>query len=258
MSNFHLLGLPMFALLICNTIVRSQCPVPIIAVKDSIVLDNNDNGWFKQGNIDFISSGMIRSSTQLFKINIGNPKKFYLPFYCLIGATMNVFKEKEIINETALVDLLNSKGGLINFGFSGDLKLNPKAKITNLYFTYQVAAKSVSGIRKEYGDQVNFLSKMINTGLMVKSYAWKDGDEAHQGKAWLKGYTSCSINDKSKLNHLFSKSISPILMGVNIEGGVAVKDYINLQFGFHRYINNLSVEEFKTGILKFAAHFSFK
>lgn len=237
--------------------MKAQLPMADLTSKDSVSSNNSKNGWFKQGDLDFISSGMIRSSTQLFKINIGNPSKFYLPFYCLIGATMNVYKERDFINETALVDLLNSKGGLINFGLMDDLLITPKAKITQFYFTYQVAAKSVSGIRKEYGDQVNFLSKMINTGLMVRSYAWKEGDESLSGKAWLKGYTSCSINDATKMNYLIGESVRSVLLGVNLEGGIKVKDYINLQFGYHRYINNLHLEAFKNGIFKFAAHFSF-
>lgn len=223
------------------------------SAKDSLV--DPLVSWFQGGNIDFISSGLLRSSANVLLINVGHPRKFHLPFYLLIGATTDLYQDSSSLNESSLADLLNNHGGFINFGINGHSPIKKYSRKSALFLTYQAGGKSISGVNLEMQEHIGFLSKMLNLGLMYHTVAWKPGQPREQGRAWIKSYFSISKNGVEEMKGLFGSTSQATLYGFNFEGGVELENYINIRFGYYEYLNNQHIPVFQEGVFKLAADF---
>lgn len=231
---------------------------PIFSVHNSNQIDSSNIElieWFQGGNIDFISSGLLRSSTNVLLLNLGNPNKFYLPFYLLVGATTDIFKDGNQLNESSLSDLLNNYGGFVNFGINGKSIIESFESHSQLYITYQMGAKTITGISEDAQVNASFLSKMFNVGLMYHTLAWQPDDPNQYGRAWFKSYLSLSHNPCDKIQSMFGVNTESTLYGANFEGGVELEDFVSLRFGYYKYLNNHHIPFFDEGLFKLAADF---
>ncbi len=211
--------------------------------------------WFKGRNIDFISSGLLRSSANIFVLNIGHPEKFHVPFYFLTGATTDILQSQSSLNEVLLSELLNEKGGFINFGIKGKSLLKKFSEHSRIYISYQLGAKSVTGINIQENKNESFLSIVLNIGFLFKTTAWSDEIPINKGTAWLKLYFSGSENSDEKMMNMFGPCIDNYIYGFNVEGGISLKDFLDISFGYYKYLNNTHIEIFHEGIFKFSTDF---
>lgn len=228
-----------------------------ISKKDSLELikSQHHSGWFKSGNIDFISSGLLRSSADILILNLGNPEKFHLPFYFIMGATADIMENQTLLNEIAVSDLINNKGGFVSFGIDGVSTIKRYGEHSVLNIVYLLGAKSISGINFEKDKTQSFLSVTTNAGIMFQTTAWSDSQPGQKGKAWLKYFLSASRNDPEKMESMFGPCSASYLYGSNMEGGIFLEDFINISFGYYRYLNNQHLDMFSKGIFKFSADF---
>jgi hypothetical protein len=217
---------------------------------------NTKAGWFKNGDLDLISSGMLRSSAQLFSIDIGGKGSFSIPLYLMVGSTTDIFPTESIPNETTLLDLLNSKGGVLNFGLKGAEGLSKSGLFSKLLLSYHIGFKSISGIALETNNQINFFSKMINLGMLYKSQAWQSTDESNIGVATFNLYLSHTFNDEDSLIQMIGTDVNHNIWGINFEGNIEVDNYLNLKFGYYKYLNNQHIPQFQDSVFSFAAHFN--
>ena len=224
---------------------------------DSLVSNRaeSQSRWFKSGNIDFISSGLLRSSADVLILNIGNPERFHLPFYLVMGATADIIENQTLLNEIIASDLINNKGGFISFGIEGINELKNYDEHSKLNIVYLLGAKSISGINPEKNQTESFLSVISNVGLMFETTAWSENKPGKKGKAWVKYYLSASRNDPDKMTSIFGSCSENYLFGSNIEGGIHLRDFVNLSFGYYRYLNNTHLELFSNSVFKLSADF---
>jgi len=211
--------------------------------------------WFQGGNVDFISNGLLRSSANLLLINLGNPNKFHIPFYLLVGATNDVFIDNEGINESTVSDILNKHGGYINFGVNGQTLIKDNNEHSHLFLTYLAGAKSIAGINTELVKTESFLTKMIHIGLMYHTSAWRPSAPQNRGRAWVSLSLSCSKSPKEKTSQLFGSNSSSFFLGLNIEGGIELKDCIDIRVGYYKYLNNHHHDLFREAVFKLSADF---
>ena len=201
-------------------------------------------------NIDFYSNGFIRSTTNIFKFNIGNPDKFYLPFYLLLGTTADVVSTDRFVNEEMAFDMLNSNGGLINAGYKLSVPLSEPEQYSQFFLMHQLSAKSITGILFESGEKKSFLSYMGNIGLMLQVKAWNPDDSNNKGQFWLLTSASISKNPKEEIQNLFASTINPFFYAVHIESGITLSEGINIKGGYYRFINNQQVGGLDRGQFK--------
>lgn len=224
-------------------------------IKPEISTTARHSEWLRGGNLDFISSGLVRSTADILTLEFGNPEKFHLPFYFLVGATTDVFQKQYTINEIVFSDMINEKGGFINFGFNGLIPFSTNPETTCWHLSYQLGAKSISGLNAEAGVHESFFSYISHIGIEFQTAVWQDEQPQKKGKAWLKYYVSNSINDSEKMKALFSDCTEHILFGSNIEGGIDIKEFIVISFGYYKFLNNHHIALFNEGLFKFSADF---
>src|SRR5688572_1151408 len=78
-------------------------------IQDSVVTEQGMQ-LLKNGFVDFLTDGNIQASARFLRINIGDPNKFYIPFFIYTGTAGNAFGTDEL-NETTVSSLLNPIGG---------------------------------------------------------------------------------------------------------------------------------------------------
>lgn len=260
------------------------CFLSIVTQSQIVHLVNNDNKnksltltdkkeeksvvqWVEGGNIDYVSSGIIQTNARIFKINIGEPKGFYVPFYITAGADkVTSSGADEDPNKSTNINLLSANGGYLNFGLHGnsfitDFKKSTKkgkesTSNTRLSFSYLLGAKNITGVNAVNNEKVNMLSFMTNFGLMFQTNAWVPDDESKKGLAWIQAVFSNTFNNEDKLKQIYGSDVEKNFYGYNIEAGIQIEDYINLRLGYYRYLNNRDInEDFNDGIFKLSVDF---
>lgn len=211
---------------------------------------------FSSGNLDYISGGMLRSSAKVIEINIGDPDKFYVPLYFMVGALSQPTEEGLSVNYITTAEMLNNNGGLWNIGTSIDRTIRTLGNHTEIKSIFQFAIKAVSGVTLESDESVSMYTKMFLSGLQLDTKAWKTDDSNAQGRAWLKTYISYSLNDSAKIFQIFGGESVNNFIGGNIECGLNIKAFADIRFGYHRYINNQQIDIFREPMYVFSANFA--
>jgi hypothetical protein len=215
--------------------------------------------FFKGGNIDYISSGLIQANAQLLKINIGEPKKFYMPFYIMAGADKETSAETDTdVNKSTSVNLLSANGGYLNLGLHGNWSPNKLSfgDYTKISLVYQLGAKSIIGKDQLTAERVNLLTGITNIGILFQTAAWNPDDPDNIGLAWCQFAFSNTFNNDEKIKQIYGNEVNKHFYGINIEAGVEIEKYVNLRFGYYSYLNNKDInKEFKEGIIKLSVDF---
>ncbi|NNL90859.1 MAG: hypothetical protein HKO66_01370 [Saprospiraceae bacterium] len=206
------------------------------------------------GNIDFLSNGFLRSSTNIFKFNVGNPKGIYLPFYLLVGANVDIKLDDNNINASTAFDMLNNMGGLINFGIDGRVPVKTKYRHTKLDVVYQLAVKSINGYVDEKNIDERFLSKMFLVGFLVKSRAWNPDSPKQFGEFWIKNGITLSGNPSEVVKDIWGNYTNPQFVSHILEAGLLLRGGLNLKFGFYQFLNNKEVNFIDGASFKISAN----
>ncbi|MBK9735445.1 MAG: hypothetical protein IPO92_10915 [Saprospiraceae bacterium] len=211
---------------------------------------------FSSGELDFISDGLLRSSAKVIEINIGDPDKFFIPLYVMIGATSATNQKNWFENKLSAIEILNNKGGLFGIGIDGSSSVFKIGKNTEISVIYQFSGKSVNSVMLDTEENVSIFSKIIASGLRLDTKAWKNDQTDAPGNAWIKGCISYSINDKDSISNIFGPESASNFVGSNIEGGIDIQDFMAIKIGYYKYLNNQNMPIFQDGFYIFSADFN--
>jgi len=98
---------------------------------------------FNSGFIDFQNSGQMNASARVFKIYIGEPKKFMLPISVYSGVSGNNYNSGNNVSsskgsEQMILGLINPMSGVFNISTDNTFRFNKKSKsVTGISFVYQ-------------------------------------------------------------------------------------------------------------------------
>jgi hypothetical protein len=211
---------------------------------------------FASGELEYFNNGLIRSSAQVAQINIGDPEKFYLPFYIIGGATSPSFSEGNGIHAISAAEILNNLGGTVNTGIMGKRILKKFGGHTYISGLYQVAYKSFSGVSNEDQTLLDISSQIISLGALLNSKAWVSRqDSENSGRAWIKLMVTTSFLEKQKMHLVYGCNAPSIMASTNIECGIDIQNYLNLKCGLHHFIKDHEIDAFKNGVLVITAGF---
>jgi hypothetical protein len=184
----------------------------------------------------------LRSSTNIIRFNVGNPDKFNIPFYFLIGANVDMNVNENLINESTAFDILNNMGGFLNFGVDGLLPIRLNSDISKMELSYQFALKSIDGLVYETGQTERFISKMFLLGFTFTSVAWNPNKPKQSGKFWIRNAISSSLNPSDKVKLLWGKTVQTLFLSHLFETGLILRDGIKIKFGFYHFLNNRNIK----------------
>ncbi len=196
---------------------------------------------FNSGFIDFQNSGQMNASARVFKLYIGEPKKFMLPLSVYSGVSGNNLNTGNASgskgSEQMILGLINPMSGLVNLSTDNSLRFNKRAKsITGLFFVYQLGEKLITGQQAYTLKNFSFFSTFATTGLLFQTGAWEKDKEKNMGIFWLlaryhvvslpNSFQSLSGYPPNKKN----------FNGFSIGIGIEINTVLNIKSYYYHYI----------------------
>ncbi len=196
---------------------------------------------FNSGFIDFQNSGQMNASARVFKIYIGEPKKFMLPISIYSGVSGNNPNSGNTTSkgsEQMILGLINPMSGIFNLSTDNTFRFKKNTKsITGISFVYQLGEKMITGQQTFTLKSFNFFSTYANSGLLFQTGAWEKDKEKNMGVFWLlfRFHVVNISNTFQKLsgyppNNNFFK-------GFSIGTGIEINNVLNIKSYYYRYIN---------------------
>ncbi len=197
---------------------------------------------FNSGFIDFQNSGQMNASARVFKIYIGEPKKFMLPVSVYSGVSGNNYNTGNNINsrgsEQMILGLINPMSGMFNLSTDNTFRFKRKAKsLTGFSFVYQLGEKMISGQQAITLKSFNFFSTYANSGLLFQTGAWEKDKEKNMGVFWvlLRYHVVQTSNTFFKLSGY--PPDNKMFKGYSIGMGIEINNVLNIKSYYYRYIN---------------------
>ena len=197
---------------------------------------------FNSGFIDFQNSGQMNASARVFKIYIGEPKKFMLPVSVYSGVSGNNYNTGNNINsrgsEQMILGLINPMSGIFNLSTDNTFRFKGKSKsLTGFSVVYQLGEKMVSGQQAITLKSFNFFSTYANSGMLFQTGAWEKDKEKNMGVFWV----LLRYHIVQTSNTFFKLSGYPpdkeIFKGYSIGMGIEINNVLNIKSYYYRYIH---------------------
>lgn len=213
-----------------------------------------------RGFMDVFSNGKMQGTAQLLKLRIGEPGKFSMPFYLLVGASGDGLGNTAI-NENTAANLLNPVGGILNGTINGQNNMfKSSSGITSLKLSYQISGKLVNA-----KDSLTLESKFLgsayaNAGLFFQTAAWEDGALDNIGVFWIQAKMTSSFGfERNSLKSVFGSQLDDnYFLGYSIDAGLEINNRVNIKAGIYQYLNNQEVNLFTKPVLKFSLDYNLK
>lgn len=216
---------------------------------------------FNSGFIDFQNSGQLNASARVFKLYIGEPKKFMLPISVYSGVSgnnPNSGSNSSKGSEQMILGLINPMSGIFNLSTDNTFRFrkNPKG-LTGFSFVYQLGEKMITGQQAFTLKSFSFFSTYVNAGLLFQTGAWEKNKEKNMGIFWflLRFHLIQTSNTFQKLsgyppdNNLFK--------GYSIGTGIEINNVLNIKSYYYRYIN-AGADIFSIPIFQLTFNYSLK
>ena len=197
---------------------------------------------FNSGFIDFQNSGQMNASARVFKIYIGEPKKFMLPISVYSGVSGNNYNTGNNVNsrgsEQMILGLINPMSGVFNLSTDNTFRFNKKSKnLTGFSFVYQVGEKMITGQQAFTYKTFSFFSTYANSGLLFQTGAWEKDKEKNMGVFWLllRYHVVQTSNTFLKLSGY--PPDNKFFKGYSLGMGIEINNVLNIKSYYYRYIN---------------------
>ena len=212
---------------------------------------------FGKGLLDYGFAGQVQASAQALKINIGEPKGFYLPVYLLVGAT-NGDIGSEKINKSTVLSMINSTGGLMNLSTNFYAKLYAsESAITSLRFTSQLGAKLVTGRDSLTNDGQIRPMGFFEGGLVFQTGAWEaDAGYEEGGIFWVQARYAIMSMAKDDLKSYFGEKVDQLPSGPKLELGILIKNKVNIKLSYFKAVTGQNVPTLNDGQFRVALDYN--
>jgi hypothetical protein len=196
---------------------------------------------FNSGFIDFQNSGQMNASARVFKIYIGEPKKFMLPLSVYSGVSGNNYNTNAASassGQQMVLGLINPLSGVFNFSTDNTFRFGKKIKsLTGISFLYQLGEKMITAQQAFTYKTFNFFSTYANSGLLFQTGAWEKDKEKNMGVFWilLRYHLVRTSNTFYKLSGY--PPDNKMFRGYSIGMGIEINNVLNIKSYYYRYIN---------------------
>ncbi len=216
---------------------------------------------FNCGFIDFQNSGQMNASARVFKLYIGEPKKFMIPISVYSGVSgnnLNAGTAASKGSEQMVLGLINPMSGMFNISIDNTIGITKKEKsITGVSLVYQAGEKLISGQQAITLRPFSFFSTYANSGLLLQTGAWEKDKEKNMGVFWLlfRFHVVHTSNTFQKLSGY--PPDHNLFKGYSIGMGIEINNVLNIKSYYYRYLN-AGAEIFNIPIYQLTFNYSMK
>lgn len=239
---------------------QSPTGLPISTVNEPIVIQPKKPELFNSGFIDFQNSGQVNASARVFRLYIGEPKKFMLPVSVYSGVSGNNFNSgygNSRGSETLVLGLINPMSGLFNFSIENIHRIGHMDKLTGISFVYQAGEKLISGQQAITLKPFSFFSSFAYTGILFQTGAWEKEKEKNMGVFWilLRYHVVRTGNSFERLSGY--PPDKNYFRGISLGSGIEINNVLNIKTYYYRYIRP-GAENFTLPIYQLTFNYSMR
>jgi hypothetical protein len=210
----------------------------------------------KGGFVDYTSNGTIQASARLLRLDLGNPNGFNVPFIVYVGASGQAFEFPEV-NSTAVSNLLNQLGGIINASFNRTGDLSKPKGYSVFRYSFQIGVKYLTGTDSVRVENFDFANGFANAGVLFQTKAWAGNESRNLGIFWMYLKAIGSISPKTELDRMFRKVDSAWFYGYSFDVGLEINQSVNIKLGLYQYLNNEVIKQFEDPLIKISLDYRF-
>ena len=184
----------------------------------------------------------MNASARVFKLYIGEPKKFMLPLSVYSGVSGNNFNAGNTSSsrgsEQMVLGLINPMSGVFNLSTENTFRFRKKPKsLTGFSAVYQVGEKMITGQQAFTFKSFSFFSAYANTGLLFETGAWEKDKEKNMGMFWLlfRFHLVQTSNTFQALSGYPPEKA--FFKGYSIGTGIEINNVLNIKSYYYRYLN---------------------
>lgn len=238
---------------------------PTTGKGDGSVAAHRDVEVLGRAYFDYFVSGSGQASAQVVRLRIGEPDKFNVPVFLLVGSTGDVGESRDAKqNANTAAAFLNPVAGNITLAFQKKgLFARRAGSYTQFGLSVESSVRSITGVDLQVPAETR--STWVFTadaGLYFQTAAWEDqtaapaakstsatdtafGQAAPEAQAtdygvfWMQARVVGSTGSAGDLKHLFGLTTPATVYSWSIEGGIAVKDRVNIRLGAYRTFSSV-------------------
>jgi hypothetical protein len=192
---------------------------------------------FGRGLLDFGSEGQLQTTAQVIKINIGEPNKFNLPIYLLVGS-INGDIGTSNLNKSTVMSLINPVGGTLNLSTNYLINLyKSNSEITQIRLSGLLSGKLITGRNYSTSEPISNTSAYFDSGLYFQTGAWEENEGYKDGGIfWAQAKYSVSYLTDENLQSYFGNNISSFPHGPRFEIGCFIQNRVNVKLSYYKAI----------------------
>jgi len=196
---------------------------------------------FNSGFIDFQNSGQMNASARVFKLYIGEPKKFMLPLSVYSGVSGNSFNAGTVSSkgsEQMILSLINPMSGVLNLSTENTFSVEKnKKELTGFSFVFQLGEKMISAYQAITFKSFSFFSTYTNAGMLFKTGAWEKDKEKNMGIFWLllRFHLVKTSNSFQALSGY--PPDNNFFKGYSLGMGIEINNVLNIKSYYYHYLN---------------------
>ncbi len=214
---------------------------------------------FNSGFLDIQNSGQMNASARVFRIYIGEPKKFALPLSFYSGVSSGALNSTHTLlkgSEQLVLGLINPLNGIFNFSTENTIQFGKKSA-TDFSLEFQVGEKMLGGIQANTLKSFTFFSSYSCFGLLFKTGAWEKDKEANMGMFWVLSRIHFIRTGNSFQKLSGYPPDKRMFTGYSIGSGIDINGVLNIKCFYYRYIQPRS-EAFDIPIFQLAFNYNVK
>jgi hypothetical protein len=207
------------------------------------------------GSIDFINNRQLSTTTQVFRLYIGEPGKFQLPVSIFTGVSSNKLPNSRQQDELA-ANLINPGAGLLNIFAERQFPLivSP-SNISSILIPAQCGVRILSGHNPAYR-ALNFFNAISWVGITFLTGVWEKNNLTKPGFCWVSFRTIYSYSPSSSLIQFFADSVSSSHFGYSGSFGLEISSTLSFRINYFHFLTHQHMAAFRTPVLQLSVNYS--
>ncbi|HSU28399.1 MAG TPA: hypothetical protein VLJ68_08455 [Chitinophagaceae bacterium] len=211
-----------------------------------------------EGSIDIVQTGQMNAAARIFRLFIGEPRKFHLPISLYAGVSANSLSAIRQYEEF-VPNLINPGTGTLNIYFDGDNKLSKdKSALTSVHFQYQSGFRMLNAYSQTQLKNMQLFNFIFTAGLSFMTGAWERNKMNNLGIFWISLRCIYSKTPGALVQELVAQNIQTGMLGYSMGIGIEISQALNMKIYYFRFITNNSITPFHIPYIQLSFKYSMK
>ena len=212
-------------------------------------------GFLSGGSIDFINNRQLNTTTQIFRLYIGEPGKFQVPVSILTGVSSSKNANSRQQDELT-ASLINPGIGLINMFTEKQIPVIVSSNnLSSILIPAQLGVRVLNGYSITHRT-LNFINIIAGLGITFITGVWERNNAIKPGYCWVSLRSIYSYSPSLLVNQFFTETVSSSHFGYSGTLGMDLSSSLSFRINYFQFLNNQHITVFRTSVLQLSINYS--